>query len=435
MKSLTSTGAGSSMKEIEQQLAAAQAAQKRGDTEDAINHLQTVLAADPAHPVAWNSMGVIALEAGDPEQAVDFHRRATDADANAPVLWLNLAKAQRAARDDDGERASLSKALSLDGLFFMALLRKAELHQRLGEIAQALPAWQGALATAPESPPPALAAILAAGAAFIAEQTGNFAREVDGGLASIRASATGDLRRFDAAVGHATGRRRIYVNECAGLHFPFLPADEYFDRELFPWLPALEANTDAIRNELTSLLENGAPGFAPYVQMAPGTPDNKWTPLDASTAWSSYYLWKYGQPIADAHARCPKTVAALAALPRLELSSRAPSAFFSLLEPGAHIPAHTGVTNVRVTVHLPLIIPQNCYFRVGGETRQWEIGRAFAFDDTIEHEAWNNSNELRAILIIDAWNPHLTETERTMMQRYFEIADASDLNPGLDERF
>ncbi len=423
------------MDTIDRQLAAAQTAQKRGDREAAIKHLQAVLEADSAHPVALNSLGVIALETGDTDQAIDFHRRATEADSAAPVLWLNLAKAQRAAGDDEGERASLTHALSLDGLFFMALLRKAELHQRLGEVAHALAAWQGALATAPENPPPPLAATLSIGAAFVDMQSQRFAQEIDAGLAKANVGATADRRRFDTAVAHATGRRRIFVNECAGFHFPFLPADEYFDRTLFPWLSALEAHTEAIRSELFALLESGAPGFAPYVQMDPGTPENKWTPLDASTAWSSYYLWKYGQRVADAHRRCPKTVAALDAIPRIELPSRAPSAFFSLLEPGAHIPAHTGVTNVRVTVHLPLIIPENCYFRVGGETRQWEVGKAFVFDDTIEHEAWNNSNELRAILIVDAWNPHLTEIERTMMQHYFAIADASALNPGFDERF
>ncbi len=423
------------MDAIEQQLAASQTAQKRGDRHTAVKHLQAVLAAEPTHPVAWNSLGVIALETGDTEQAIDFHRRATEADSTAPILWLNLAKAQRAAGNDEGERASLTKALSLDGLFFMALLRKAELHQRLGEIAHALAAWQGALATAPENPPPALAATLAAGAEFVTVQTTLFSREVDEKLAAARAAATGDLRRFDAAVSHATGRRKIYINECAGVHVPFRPADEFFDRELFPWLSALEAQTDAIRDELIALLESGAPGFAPYVQMDPGTPENKWTPLDASTAWSAYYLWKYGQAIADAHARFPKTVAAIAEMPRIELSSRAPSAFFSLLEPGAHIPAHTGVTNVRATVHLPLIVPENCYFRVGGETRRWEVGKAVAFDDTIEYEAWNNSSEIRAILIVDAWNPHLTETERAMMQRYFDVADASVLNPGFDEQF
>ena len=419
------------MTEIDQQIAAAKAAQRSGKASEAWRMLEKVLVEAPSNPAVLNSLGVLALDLGDAQRAADLHRRATDADPAAPVLWLNLARAQRQLSDNEGERVSLTRALAIDGLFFMALLRKAELHQRLGETGLANSTWQGALATAPQDPPPALAAVLAEGAAFVAEQTQVFSREIDEGLSAARYEASGDLRRFDAAMGHASGRRKIYTNECAGTHFPFLPADEFFDRKLFPWLADLESQTDAIRDELLDLLETGAPGFAPYVQIAPGAPENKWTPLDASMAWSSYYLWKYGAALADAHERCPKTVRALKALPLINLPSRSPSAFFSLLEPGAHIPAHTGVTNVRAIIHLPLIIPEGCRFRVGGETRTWKVGQAIAFDDTIEHEAWNDSKELRAILIFDVWNPHLTETERDLLQRYFDIADKSALNPGM----
>jgi len=97
--------------------------------------------------------------------------------------------------------------------------------------------------------------------------------------------------------------------------------------------------------------------------------------------------------------------------------------FFSILKAGAHIPAHTGVTNVRSVVHLPLIVPEGCEFRVGGETRPWRAGEAFAFDDTSEHEAWNRSGDDRAVLIIDVWNPHLSEHERSMVGQLYEVAD------------
>jgi len=78
---------------------------------------------------------------------------------------------------------------------------------------------------------------------------------------------------------------------------------------------------------------------------------------------------------------------------------------------------------VRSIVHLPLIVPEGCGFRVGGETREWRVGEAFVFDDTIEHEAWNRSDQDRAILIIDTWNPHLSEHEREMIVRFYEAAD------------
>jgi aspartyl/asparaginyl beta-hydroxylase (cupin superfamily) len=90
---------------------------------------------------------------------------------------------------------------------------------------------------------------------------------------------------------------------------------------------------------------------------------------------------------------------------------------FSILKPRTRIPPHTGTSNARVTVHLPLIVPPGCGFRVGAETREWRVGEAWAFDDTIEHEAWNDSDQPRAILIIDTWNPFLSEAEREVVRR------------------
>src|SRR4029079_19726259 len=111
-------------------------------------------------------------------------------------------------------------------------------------------------------------------------------------------------------------------------------------------------------------------------------------------------------------------------LPICRIEGKAPNVFFSILKAGAHIPAHTGVTSVSSGVQLPLIVPEGCEFRVGGETRAWVKGQAFAFDDTIEHEAWNRSDRDRAVLLIDAWNPHLSEAERSIICRLYEAADA-----------
>ena len=72
-------------------------------------------------------------------------------------------------------------------------------------------------------------------------------------------------------------------------------------------------------------------------------------------------------------------------------------------------------TNTRLVVHLPLIVPPNCSFRVGNETRPWEYGKAFVFDDSIEHEARNDSDDLRAVLIFDVWNPNLPPVERELV--------------------
>ena len=109
--------------------------------------------------------------------------------------------------------------------------------------------------------------------------------------------------------------------------------------------------------------------------------------------------------------------AAIERLPLLDIPGKSPTAMFSILEPHTRIPPHTGTSNVRVTIHLPLVVPPGCGFRVGSETREWHEGEAWAFDDTIEHEAWNDSDRPRAILIIDTWNPFLTDPEREVIRR------------------
>ena len=102
-------------------------------------------------------------------------------------------------------------------------------------------------------------------------------------------------------------------------------------------------------------------------------------------------------------------------LPLADQPGFAPTAMFSALAPNTRIPAHTGSTNVRLLTHLPLILPGPARFRVGNETRPWKMGEAWVFDDTIEHEAWNDADELRVILIFDVWNPFVEEGERPLV--------------------
>jgi aspartyl/asparaginyl beta-hydroxylase (cupin superfamily) len=117
-------------------------------------------------------------------------------------------------------------------------------------------------------------------------------------------------------------------------------------------------------------------------------------------------------------------MAAIGKLPQAEVPLRSPTALFSVLQPHTHIPPHTGVANFRLLVHLPLILPGHCRFRVGSETREWRLGEAWVFDDTIEHEAWNDSDETRVILICDIWNPWLSPDERRAIANVIAATDA-----------
>ncbi len=382
----------------------------------------------PAAAIEANRLGIAALQAGDAEAAARHFTVAAAGDPRSGALQRNLASAWRALGDDDRELGALDAALAIDRRDLMAWIRKGERHEARGEKGAALAAWSAAIALGGQlhPVPPPLEQLLAHGQAFVTGATDTMYAAASDAFGAMRGSLSqAEARRGEAFIASALGRRRIYRNECAGIYYPFLPADEFFDRDHFPWLADIEARTDAIRAELQALLDDPGEALRPYVRMEAGTPDSIWTDLDNRLDWGACFLWEYGEPNQPVLDRCPATAAALAAIPGARIPGRAPSAFFSMLKPHTRIPPHTGVTNTRAIVHLPLIVPPGCGFRVGGETRMWEEGKAFAFDDTIEHEAWNDGDDLRAVLIFDVWNPHLTGAERELLQRYFSSADAS----------
>lgn len=412
-----------STRQIEEALTRAAQARQTGDAASERRILDDALRAGAGDPRLHNARGMRALADQDFAAAQTCFAAASAADPAEPALLINLATACRAQGDDAGERRALEAALDIDRRQFIALLRLAELHERRGENADAAQRWSHVvqLAAAAADRPPRVEEALQQGRAFLARHNGAIADALDRELGAELAAMGPAARRFSACVDHSLGRRRIYQNECAGLHYPFLPADEFFDRSQFPWMAEVEARTDAIREEALSLLARGSDAIRPYVRQDAGTPENKWTALDNSLDWSAIFLWEYGERNDSVCALCPETAAALDAIPRNRIAGKAPSAFFSILKPGAHIPPHTGVTNTRAIVHLPLVVPPDCAFRVGGETREWRVGEAFAFDDTIEHEAWNRSAEPRVILIFDVWNPHLSTAEQDLLARFFEI--------------
>ncbi|MGZ6015861.1 MAG: aspartyl/asparaginyl beta-hydroxylase domain-containing protein, partial [Phenylobacterium sp.] len=178
----------------------------------------------------------------------------------------------------------------------------------------------------------------------------------------------------------------------------------------------LEAATDIIRGELEGALEAAKGDFAPYIAYPKGTPVNQWGELNHSPRWSSLHLWRDGARQDGACKLCPQTAALLERLPLAYQDSYAPTAMFSALDPRTRIPPHTGSTNVRLLCHLPLILPGPAGFRVGNETREWKMGEAWVFDDTIEHEAWNDADEVRVILILDLWNPMLEPEEQELVK-------------------
>lgn len=325
---------------VDRLLHEADRAQRAGDRASASAAFEAILSVEPDHPIALNALGMAALGRDD-RTAAAYFTRAAAADPTAAPLWMNLASAHRGLGDADAERAALERALALDQRNLMANVRIAELFERIADTSAAVFRW-GGVATIIQSMqrrPPELDQLLTRATDRIAVLGQALSDDVDTAMQPLRIAAEAEQRgRFDACIDAMLGRRRVYAPAPHGLHFPFLPADEFFARDHFAWLGQLEAATPAILAELQTLLADPTPDFTPYVTMMPGTPPNLWSALDRSEDWSVQYLWRYGVRNDQVCARCPQTAAILDTLPLADIPGRAPTAFFSILKPGTHLP-------------------------------------------------------------------------------------------------
>jgi len=390
---------------------------RAGRGADAARTWQRVLQLDPGNGEALLALAQLALAQKQPQAALDLLRRVTGGPPN-PMVELCTALAHKDLGDTKAEAEAVVRALAIDPYFYPALLHQARLLERQGKRRQAARVFRDVLKIMPERDraDPALQRAVQHARGAVEENTVALERHLEAALAGLRQAHPGArLQRFDRSLQVMTGRQKMYQSQPVMLHYAELPSIQFYDDELFPWLPELEAATDTIRDELLALLAEGRSGFRPYVQHLPGAPLDQWEELNHSPRWSTYFLWEHGQRLDEHCERCPQTARLLGGLPMARLANFSPTAMFSSLDPRTTIPAHCGETNTRLIVHLPLIVPPRCSFRVGSETREWRYGKAFVFDDSIEHEARNDSDELRVVLIFDVWNPFLSAAERELV--------------------
>jgi aspartate beta-hydroxylase len=403
---------------------ASKAAGAAGRTGEADQLLARVAQLAPAHPAVLNELGLRMMQRGDAVRARELFQRATQADPAHPNLWSNLASSLHALNLLPEELEAIERALVIEPRHLPSLLQKGMLMEQTGDARNAARAYRNALATIPAGalPPETVAPMVEHARKAIAADDAALAAAIEEHLAGIRQRhGGGDYRRVEHCIDLLTCRRRRFDPQPTFMYFPEIPAVEFFDRGDFPWLDAIEAASEEIRAELMTVLVSDREGLEPYVAYREGTPLNQWKELNKSRRWSAYFLWNQAVPQAGHLARCPRTAELLKGAPQCDVKARGPTAYFSILDAHTRIPPHTGVTNTRLTVHLPLIVPPGCGFRVGSETREWIPGKAWVFDDTIEHEAWNESDVPRAILIFDIWNPFLTPAERDLIRAATEV--------------
>lgn len=360
---------------------------------------------------------VQALSRRDPHQALALLDQADQLGQTHDSL-LNRALAFRLLGRFNDAIVALDNALDIKPYDFTALLAKGAMLEKLNQTKAAVETYRNALKISPPIAqcPPALAAQMEYASRLIDSHAKALADHMRARLASMRDGLDAEtLDRFEEGLDIYAGVRAPPKQEPLLLHYPRLPTICFYDRKHFPWLDRLEEATPVIQAELNQLLAAEQDDFAPYIAYPKGAPVNQWAELNHSTKWSSLFLWKDGQRQEKVCEQCPQTAALLDSLPMAQQDGFAPTAMFSALQPHVHIPAHTGSSNIRLLCHLPLILPGPARFRVGNHIKHWEMGKAWVFDDTIEHEAWNDADSMRVILIFDIWNPYLDEKERHLI--------------------
>lgn len=402
------------LREVER---AAELATQRGRTDEAGRLWQRVLSMSPRHPRATGFMAQLALIEGRAGQAREMLERAVEDAPKDAVLWLVLARTYRVLGEPTLHLHALDRALVADPYCYPAMLEKAALLEHGGRKRIAAKLFTDALKIAPpdEALPRELFELVQHGRTAVAQNAQELERYLRARVDSPDIAPYAP--RTEECLGIATGRRKIFTQQPSLLYVPWLPSIPFYDRELFPWLSQLESATAAIREEYLAAAHGASDAFRPYVSHPEGAPVGQWAELNHSSRWNSLHLWKSAERFDEICELCPKTVEAVRKVPVIEIENFAPTVLFSVLAPRTRIPPHSSVTNARLVIHLPLIVPEECAFRVGNETREWKEGEAWVFDDTINHEAWNKSDAYRVILMIDIWNPLLTAEERRFIPR------------------
>ena len=184
--------------------------------------------------------------------------------------------------------------------------------------------------------------------------------------------------------------------EAAVVRASQLPDSAIYDTRDFPWVAELEADWRKIRAELDQVMvyRDRMPSFHEILKEVSN--------ISADDTWKTFFLKGIGMDCAENVRRCPETMRLLGRVPSVT------TAFFSILSPGKHVPAHRGAYNGVLRLHLGLLVPEpreRCRIRIGNEFRSWQEGRGLIFDDSFNHEVWNDTDGWRVVLFVDFARP------------------------------
>lgn len=169
-----------------------------------------------------------------------------------------------------------------------------------------------------------------------------------------------------------------------------------FSNEHFPWVDEVEAGWQGVREELDHVMQyrDKMPSFQDIMKEVGA--------IQSDDQWKTFFLMGVGMDCEENASRCPKTMELLRKVPNVS------TAFFSILSPGKHIPSHRGAWTGVLRLHLGMIVPEpreKVWIRVANQNCHWEEGKCLIFDDTWNHEVWNNTDGYRVVLFVDFERP------------------------------
>ncbi len=393
---------------------------RQGRIPEAESAFARLLESSPDHIEALNVVALAALRRGQLPRALELLQRAAQLDPKDAVTLHHLGRVLDAVGDAAAALSAHEGAVRLRPDFSVARLHWAQALERAQNLDPAVIQYARALEDAqrggrwltPDSTPPGLRPLIEHAVLTVRRHR----NQVFAGLFEPL------VQRFGVdSLSRVARTLRVYFKQETAestdprqrptfMFMPGLPAVPYFDRSLFPWMEDFESRTADIQAELHRVLPR--PQGSEKVFNSEELEQANLRSTREPPSWTGYYFYRHGERREDNSATCPKTAAALLPLPLSRVRGHGPEVLYSVFTPGTHLLPHRGVTNTRVVGHLPLIIPEDCALKVGGEVHAWVEGRAVVFDDTYEHEAWNRSASTRVVLIFDLWNPYLTEIER-----------------------
>jgi aspartate beta-hydroxylase len=391
----------------------------------------SILQAWPDNAEAASRLARFALDRGDAPRAVHLLQQAAQAHPANEQIALDLALAQLQLQQPLQAAATLEAALARAPGSFAAWLLLGEIREVEGDQRGALKAWSQAVTRAQRAgywhdrdstPPHLLDAVLHA-----IDTVRRGRRELYFGAYDDLRARFGDdaLKRVDKALKAYIGEQKSPPPDARQrprfFYFPDLPPTPYLDPYLQPWAPALRNAFPVIRDEALRVFAEDQ-RFDDFVELKGEARMQDYIGGNGpAPAWEALFFYRHGQRYESTHERCPRTSAVLESIDLCRVEDEAPEICFSVLTPGSTILPHYGVTNTRSVMHLPLQVPPDCALNVLGiGEHHWREGELMMFDDTYQHEAWNRSTGTRIILLMDCWNPHLTEVERLAVKQLIE---------------